>query len=124
MVTLVDGKTVRVTRDTSFDATPHQESTTFFETKEERPAALVSRNIVISDRRTSIRLEPSMWDALEEMCVREQCNIHQICTLVATRMSCSSFTAAVRVFVLSYYRAATTELGHAAVGHGQLGRLR
>jgi len=99
-------------------------SNSFFKTSEDRPAALVSRNIVIGGKRTSIRLEPSMWDALEEICVREQCNIHQISTLVSSRLSCSSFTAAVRVFVLSYYRSATTELGHAAAGHGQLRNYR
>jgi len=124
MVTLIDGKKVKVSENTNFGALPRQEQATFFKSKEDRPAALVSRNIIISGRRTSIRLEPSMWDALEEVCVREQCNIHQICTLVSSRLSCSSFTAAVRVFVLSYYRAAATELGHAAAGHGQLRGLR
>ncbi|MGB0843400.1 MAG: ribbon-helix-helix domain-containing protein [Alphaproteobacteria bacterium] len=140
MNTLVDTSSVRISNEQSyarqaFSAQAHQNmshqsvptktpasgnSNSFFKTAEDRPAALVSRNIVISGKRTSIRLEPSMWDALEEICVREQCNIHQICTLVSSRLSCSSFTAAVRVFVLSYYRSATTELGHAAAGHGQL----
>ena len=124
MVALLETKSVKFSDNTYFGALPNREPKSFFKSTETRPAALVSRNIVINDKRTSIRLEPSMWDALEEICVRERCNIHQICTLVSSRLACSSFTAAVRVFVLSYFRSATTELGHAAAGHGQLRGLR
>ena len=46
---------------------------------------LVSRNITVMGRRTSVRLEPEMWLALKEISIRESCSIHDICTLVSAR---------------------------------------
>jgi predicted DNA-binding ribbon-helix-helix protein len=65
-----------------------------------------------------MRLEPEMWDGLEEICCREKRNVHEICSLVDARRRSSSLTAAMRVFILGYFRAAVTEQGHAMVGHG------
>jgi predicted DNA-binding ribbon-helix-helix protein len=82
-------------------------------------SSLISRNITLNGHRTSMRLEPAMWNALIEICRREKLNIHQICSLVAQHKSEeSSFTAAVRVFAMSYYKAASTEEGHQKAGHG------
>lgn len=75
---------------------------------------LVSRNVTVGGRRTSLRLEPEMWDALDEIAEREAVTLSEICTRIdrARRHGASSLTAAVRVFVLSYFRAAATEEGH------------
>jgi predicted DNA-binding ribbon-helix-helix protein len=67
---------------------------------------LVSRNVTVGGRRTSLRLEPGMWDALDEIAEREEVSVSEIATLLDRRRGGSSLTAAVRVFVLSYYRAA------------------
>ncbi len=80
--------------------------------------ALVPRNVTVAGRRTSVRLEPEMWDALHEVARREAVTIHDVCTIVAQRRTRSSLTAALRVFVLGYFRAAATESGHIEVGHG------
>ena len=77
-------------------------------------STLVSRNITLQDRRTSMRLEPAMWDALDEICRRE------VCTMVDRQRRESKLTAAIRVFVMAYYRAASTDAGHAGAGHGPL----
>jgi predicted DNA-binding ribbon-helix-helix protein len=74
----------------------------------------------IGDRRTSLRLEPIMWDALADIARREGMSLHDVCAMVEERRQASSLTAAIRVFVLAYFRAAATEDGHAAVGHGTL----
>ena len=79
---------------------------------------LVSRNVTISGHRTSIRLEPQMWNGYEEICRREGRTIHEICSMVDQRRQESSLTAALRVFILLYFRAAATEDGHAEAGHG------
>lgn len=79
---------------------------------------LVPRNITVDGRRTSVRLEPETWDALHEIARREQVSVHDVCTIVAQRRTRSSLTAALRVFVLGYFRAAATESGHLKVGHG------
>ncbi len=82
-------------------------------------STLVSRNVVVSGRRTSIRLEPEMWDGLREICLRERANIHQICTTVSLqKLEDTSLTAAIRVFVMRYFRLAATEAGHSNAGHG------
>jgi predicted DNA-binding ribbon-helix-helix protein len=81
--------------------------------------ALVSRNVVIAGHRTSMRLEPEMWDGLREICRRERSNLHRICTLVSSQKPDeSALTAQVRVFVMRYYRNAATEEGHRKVNHG------
>ncbi|WP_322096679.1 ribbon-helix-helix domain-containing protein [Pelagibius sp.] len=79
---------------------------------------LISRNVTLTDRRTSIRLEPEMWDALNEICKRESRTVHDICTQVDRERTQSGLTAGVRVFILNYYRSAATEEGHAMVSHG------
>jgi len=61
-----------------------------------------------------------MWDALAEICRREGMSLHEVCTLIDARRQASSLTAAIRVFTLTYYRAAATEDGHASSGHGRL----
>jgi predicted DNA-binding ribbon-helix-helix protein len=80
---------------------------------------LVSRNITVSGRRTSIRLEPEMWDGLTEICRREDITPHQLATLVDRCRHRSSLTAKLRVFILAYFRTASTEAGHAQAGHGR-----
>ncbi len=80
--------------------------------------SLVSRNVTISGRRTSLRMEQETWDALSEICNREDKSIHQICTLVEERRNVSNRTSAVRAFIIAYFRAAATEQGHQKAGHG------
>jgi predicted DNA-binding ribbon-helix-helix protein len=80
----------------------------------------VSRNVTISGHRTSIRLQREMWDALEEICRRERVTLHQLCSRIAAGKSSRSLTSEVRVFAVSYFRAAADDEGHRRAGHGQL----
>jgi len=80
---------------------------------------LLSRNITVNNHRTSVRLEPEMWNSLYDIAKRERCKIHDICTLINLRKNPkTSLTAAIRVFLMLYYRAASTEDGHERAGHG------
>lgn len=82
-------------------------------------STLVSRNITVLGRRTSVRLEPEMWAALRDIARREKCRTHDICSLIQIRKNPrTSLTAAIRVFLMLYYRAASTEDGHRRAGHG------
>lgn len=63
-----------------------------------------------------------MWDALAEICRREEMTVHDLCELIDERRRASSLTAAIRVFIVTYFRAAATEEGHASTGHGMLYR--
>ncbi len=67
--------------------------------------ALQSRNVRIYNRRTSVRLEPEMWSALSEIAALEGCSIHDLCGVVYDMKGPgASFTAALRVFMMEYYR--------------------
>ncbi len=83
-------------------------------------STLVNRNVRIGQRRTSLRLEPIMWDALDEICHRETITRHRLCETIYKFKRASTLTAGVRVFIVNYYRAAATEDGHASVGHGAM----
>lgn len=83
-------------------------------------STLISRNVTVNGHRTSVRLEPDMWRGLIEICKREKSNQHEICSLIAvSKPKETSLTAALRVFIMAYFRAAATEDGHNRAGHGQ-----
>ena len=88
-------------------------------------SSLISRNITIFDRRTSIRLEPEMWEALNSIADREGCTIHDLCSLIHIRKrEGTSLTAAIRVFLMLYFRAASSEAGHVVAGHGSFANMK
>jgi predicted DNA-binding ribbon-helix-helix protein len=79
---------------------------------------LVNRNITIDGRRTSIRLEPAMWDALADICRREGTTRAAVCSGICVhKQEETTLTAALRVFIMAYFRAAATEEGHLKAGH-------
>lgn len=68
---------------------------------------LISKNVRIAGRRTSVRLEPEMWEALEEVAAMQGCTIHDLCTAVSElKHPEASFTGALRVFVMEFFRSA------------------
>jgi predicted DNA-binding ribbon-helix-helix protein len=62
------------------------------------------RNVLVSGRRTSVRMESVMWRSLEDIRQREGLTVNQICTLVDTLRGEAGLTAALRVFIVAYYR--------------------
>jgi len=81
----------------------------------------ISRNIIVGGRRTSMRLAPFFWDALDDIARREALTIHELCTLIKERLDQQAhfrgdavedkvtLTSAVRVLITLYYRRAATE---------------
>jgi predicted DNA-binding ribbon-helix-helix protein len=65
-----------------------------------------------------MRLEPEVWDALREICLREGLELRELIRLVEQSASPGGRTSAVRVHVLQYFRAACTHEGHVLAGHG------
>lgn len=103
--------------------------------KKPRASAIVgplrSQNVVVDGRRTSMRLEPTMWEAFEEIAARERMSINDICGEINRRLGVRerlaggipddgdvTLTSAVRTFLVSYFRRAGTEQGHNEAGHG------
>lgn len=81
---------------------------------------LLNRNVTAERGRTSMRLEPEIWDALHEICSREKTTLAGLVQHVERDRTSGGRTSAVRVHVLGYFRAAATEEGHRAAGHGAL----
>jgi predicted DNA-binding ribbon-helix-helix protein len=81
---------------------------------------LVNRNVVAERGRTSMRLEPELWDVLSEICERESQDISTLVRQIEAAGHAGGRTSAVRVFILNYLNAAVTEVGHATAGHGPL----
>ena len=50
--------------------------------RDQEPAAssLVIRNVVVGGHRTSVRLEPIMWEALRDIALRRSVTIHDLVT--------------------------------------------
>ena len=66
---------------------------------------LVPRNVYVEGRRTSMRLEPPMWDALSEIAAANNCSVSDICAAVEiARPETSGLSSALRVFVMEYFR--------------------
>src|SRR5207248_11718115 len=76
-----------------------RQSTTAFEV-----SMLVIRNIVVRGKRTSVRLEPEMWEALQEIVQMQGLTINQLVTQLNRRRSDSSLTSTIRVYIVEFYR--------------------
>lgn len=81
-------------------------------------STLVNRNIVAERGRTSMRLEPELWDALSEICRRERVSPSELCRRIERAGIPGGRTSAIRVYIVRYFRAAATEAGHEMAGHG------
>lgn len=85
---------------------------------------LIGKNISVGQRRTSIRLEASMWEALDDICRRERAPRSLIAQAVDRRRPRSlNLTAAIRVFILAYFRAAVTPQGHVQARHNKIASI-
>lgn len=81
---------------------------------------LISHNIMVDGKRTSVRLEKEMWMAIKDIARQEKCSIHALCSVVSQRKKPdTSLTAAIRVFIMAYFQAAATTDGHRNAGHGR-----
>ncbi len=89
-------------------------------TIEDERSRLVSRNVTVNGRRTSLRLEPEIWEGLAEIAQREHTTINEVVARVDRQRGEAGLTSNVRIFVFSYFRNAATERGHANAGHGVL----
>jgi len=71
-------------------------------------SSLITRNVRIGKKRTSVRLEKQLWIALDEIVKRENMTLHEICTNIATERGAQGttggFTSSLRVYVVKYFR--------------------
>ena len=79
---------------------------------------LVNRNVIAARGRTSMRLEPELWEALQEICDREKVTLGHLIRDIEEKGHAGGRTSAVRVYIVQYFRQAATEDGHLSAGHG------
>ncbi|WP_448190765.1 ribbon-helix-helix domain-containing protein [Azospirillum sp. sgz301742] len=87
----------------------------------------MSRTVTIAGQSCQLRIEPSYWEALEEISRREELSVDELCTDLKERLDAQtrhaesgvSLANAVRVFIVGYFRQAATETGHNRAGHGR-----
>jgi|SRR5580704_9319110 predicted DNA-binding ribbon-helix-helix protein len=92
--------------------------------REISPSALTIRNVVVAGHRTSVRLEPVMWDALRDIARGREMPVNDLVTEIAQNLDAPGLTAAIRVYIVDFYRSAAgigitrslpSESAHAAV---------
>ncbi len=60
-------------------------------------------NIIVGGKRTSITLEPIIWEVLHDIADQQKCTIHDICDFInARKKDGANLCSAIRVFLLSY----------------------
>ena len=79
-------------------------------------SATRQRFIRIGTRRTSVRLEDSLWQALRDIAAAEGIDVHTLCTHLHASRGPGTYTSTLRIFIVDWMRhhAAGTD---AAVPH-------
>ena len=62
------------------------------------------RNVVVAGHRTSVRLEPVMWEALREIAHTDDITVNDLVTAIDGQRGGGSLTAAIRVYIVDFYR--------------------
>lgn len=70
------------------------------------PSSLPIRNIVVDGHRTSVRLEPLMWESLRDIAHRRGVGVNDLVTEIDHRRDGLGLTAAIRVYIVEFYRRA------------------
>ena len=69
------------------------------------PSSLVMHNIVVDGRRTTVRLEPVIWDALQSIARQEEVTLHDLVSDINRRRTASSLSSGIRAYVVIYLSA-------------------
>lgn len=77
-------------------------------TRSVRAAPSMVRNLRLNGRRTTVRLEPVMWDALVDIAKRQNRRSSALIAEIERGRVALGLTAAIRVYVVEHYRALAT----------------
>ena len=69
-------------------------------------SSLALHNVVVDGRRTSVRLEASMWDGLQDIARRRGMSLNELVTDIEHNRGTPGLTAAIRVYIVDFYRRA------------------
>lgn len=81
---------------------------------------LTNKIIQVNNRRTSMRLCSTEWDAMSEVCKKEHLSRNQLIEAIEnSKDKPLGLTYVTRAFITEYFREAASESGHRKAGHGQ-----
>ncbi|HYM73056.1 MAG TPA: ribbon-helix-helix domain-containing protein [Stellaceae bacterium] len=83
-------------------------------------SSLTIRNIVVAGHRTSVRLEPVMWEALRDIARAEQVALNELVTAIDEHRDGLNLTAAIRVYIVDFYRRAARSRAEPATAKPRL----
>lgn len=66
---------------------------------------LVSRNLVVNGKRSSMRLEPELWDAFRTVCNELDINHVELMKRICAQHTGGTVTSTTRAFLFNYFRA-------------------
>jgi predicted DNA-binding ribbon-helix-helix protein len=64
-------------------------------------SSLVMHNIVVDGHRTTVRLEPVIWDALRDIARQQAVTVHYLVSAIARRRTASSLSSEIRAYVVA-----------------------
>jgi len=64
----------------------------------------VLRGVYVGARRTTLRLEPVMWDALADIAKERGRSVHDLLTEISRGDEEPNLSSAVRVYIVEFYR--------------------
>lgn len=77
--------------------------------------SLSNRVIEVKNRKTSVRLAPAEWDAIDEICKQEKLDRKKLFEMIELNKNKNlGFTSAIRVFTIIYYRKSSLSKKHAS----------
>ena len=65
-------------------------------------STLITHTIFVDGNRTTVRLEPVIWDALREIARQQGASVHDLVSAINRRGLASSLTSAIRAYVVAY----------------------
>jgi len=65
---------------------------------------MILKNVVVNGRRTSMRLEKEVWNALSESCRHQNISLNSLCSQIEKSKDNTGLSSAMRIHAFNYYR--------------------
>ncbi len=66
------------------------------------PSSLVMHNVYVDGNRTTVRLEPIIWDTLQGIACQEEITVHDLVSEIDHQSPGGNLTSAIRAYVVAY----------------------
>jgi len=70
---------------------------------------LLCKNVVVNGRRTSMRLEKEVWNALSESCRHQNISLNTLCSQIEKSKDKRGLSSAMRIHALNFYKTQAEE---------------